>query len=799
MARDKVLNVFLASPGDLEPERRAARQVVDDLNRTVGKEARVLIVLSGWEDTLPGAGRPQGLINRDVENCELFVGLMWKRWGSSSGKFSSGFEEEFAIASKRRQSGPVPEIWLAFKQVDQGQIDDPGEQLQKVLVFKEFVKDSRQVLYREFPTTEEWAASFRTWLTMLIVREVQSRTEPADKEQRAIAVRSPEEPERADDKTQSLDLPQGLRSVSAKLVAATISGSLESYRQALSSLREPEVLRLFLALKTAVADRLSIEPLGTHELNALYRWRDEVELLSEEASLIFRTMLAEDAHVHPGWFWFADFKLSSLRGYLIDLAMSDGEFRVRQGAQKLLRKLRLPAPPANELHINDDSDDDLKGLFAWLGEQGDEEHLRPLQLIASAGSKFRQQAEVAITQIKLRTSPIDRLHQLEAGERPSPELMAEVKRALRRIDPGELEEFALSQSEWLQEVSAQTMFDRGLMDDDIASVLAETKSTHLQQLAAASLARSGALKDLDRVRQLFSEDSARTQMSLLSFLNDPPTVNQELVTEFVLNHTAETDLIKLIDWSSILGPKAYLALLNRYFDRYKESAMADVATSFRRIREKSLDDVEKEFSKTGREVFENRFLEIDDFVRREYALALLTGFADREPKAVIELARNVLQDAQSREKLIAVAARVVKIAGSQTDLPLLIARHRDSYGLATESLLASITHLADDGEALKLVMNTATPALLTALFPIRQSEIVASFKPRCIELLHSDDSNLRAASAIALGQELTVIEATSILNKYISSPPYFYNVVKWLDLILYSPKFVRTAMITNLD
>lgn len=96
-----VLSVFLASPGNLVTERNASRKVVDRINRILGKEIGLHIELLGWEDTLPGAGRPQSIINQDVEICDLFIGLLWKRWGSSTGKFSSGFEEEFNIAQSR--------------------------------------------------------------------------------------------------------------------------------------------------------------------------------------------------------------------------------------------------------------------------------------------------------------------------------------------------------------------------------------------------------------------------------------------------------------------------------------------------------------------------------------------------------------------------------------------------------------------------------------------------------------------------------------------------------------------------
>jgi hypothetical protein len=98
----KLFRVFVASPGDLGDERRALRDVVEKINAIYSKETEWRLELLGWEDTLPGTGRPQELINTDLDKAELFVGCLWQRWGSSSGEDGkTGFEEEFERALER--------------------------------------------------------------------------------------------------------------------------------------------------------------------------------------------------------------------------------------------------------------------------------------------------------------------------------------------------------------------------------------------------------------------------------------------------------------------------------------------------------------------------------------------------------------------------------------------------------------------------------------------------------------------------------------------------------------------------
>jgi hypothetical protein len=59
----KIVKVFLASPNDLQDERRAAKSVIDEFNKLWADSLGFHVELVGWEDTISGFGRPQELIN----------------------------------------------------------------------------------------------------------------------------------------------------------------------------------------------------------------------------------------------------------------------------------------------------------------------------------------------------------------------------------------------------------------------------------------------------------------------------------------------------------------------------------------------------------------------------------------------------------------------------------------------------------------------------------------------------------------------------------------------------------------
>ena len=157
----KVIRVFIASPSGLEEERRLFRDIVDEMNQLKADGMGLLLKPLGWEDVPPGVGRPQGLIDKYIEECDLMVMLLWTRWGTPTGEYSSGFEEEYEMAKRLHDTGGKPEIMLYFRKVPDDVQAEPDEQLRQVLKFKEKIKSERAVMYKPYDDENEWGRLFR--------------------------------------------------------------------------------------------------------------------------------------------------------------------------------------------------------------------------------------------------------------------------------------------------------------------------------------------------------------------------------------------------------------------------------------------------------------------------------------------------------------------------------------------------------------------------------------------------------------------------------------------------------------
>ena len=157
----RIVNIFVASPSGLDPERKAIRQVVDETNRRNSSYWQLQFKPVGWEDTVGGNRRAQDIINRDLETCDYFFGVMADHWGSpphyqqgAASAYTSGFHEEYELAQKMYEAGSMRDIFLFFKDIPQDRLRDVGPSLQQVLAFRQKVRDEKKPLYTEFDTLD---------------------------------------------------------------------------------------------------------------------------------------------------------------------------------------------------------------------------------------------------------------------------------------------------------------------------------------------------------------------------------------------------------------------------------------------------------------------------------------------------------------------------------------------------------------------------------------------------------------------------------------------------------------------
>lgn len=172
------VRVFVASPGDVQKERDALPSVIEELNNTIGRSLGFILELVRWETHChPAMGRPQGVINEQIGDYDIFIGVMWKRFGTPTGEADSGTEEEFNLAYEEWKRDNKLHIAFYFSQAKYKLISvDETEQAAKVLKFKQDLKDKS--LTWDYPNAAAFASVVRPHLTTILFEMFQAKTTP---------------------------------------------------------------------------------------------------------------------------------------------------------------------------------------------------------------------------------------------------------------------------------------------------------------------------------------------------------------------------------------------------------------------------------------------------------------------------------------------------------------------------------------------------------------------------------------------------------------------------------------------
>ncbi|HEX2245653.1 MAG TPA: DUF4062 domain-containing protein [Gammaproteobacteria bacterium] len=116
MAPIQILRIVVASPGDVQAERDALTTVVEELNRGIAGDRSLRLEFGRWEtDAYPGfhPEGPQGLIDSvlNIQDCDVLIGIFWKRFGTPVKDAGSGTEHEFLRAYEAWRAKGRPQSW----------------------------------------------------------------------------------------------------------------------------------------------------------------------------------------------------------------------------------------------------------------------------------------------------------------------------------------------------------------------------------------------------------------------------------------------------------------------------------------------------------------------------------------------------------------------------------------------------------------------------------------------------------------------------------------------------------------
>ena len=809
-----VLRVFLASPNDLVDERKATKEMVDRLNATI-RQVGWVVELLAWEDRTPGFGRPQEQINKDVEACDLFLGILWRRWGSPSGSHTSGFEEEFELAVSRRHKSEYPEIWIYFKSVED--TSDPGEQLRRVLAFRDKVERERKLLFGRFCSISEWREICYDALLKYVLKRVSPGVPKTPSTVSQTAPSRLGTANQADRPRSERPLPEQLRLVSEALGDAAREPSAAQFSAKLLSREDFDLVRFHLLGASLVYQEVSQDPLSNHAANLVYRHRDKLgTLTAAELRLTFESLLCEGNSYVPGWYWIKAMSEKKTAHHLENIVIDHPQEEVRTSTLDLLSS--RPALPGmtrtNELVDAGLGHPSTRLAALEYGAlYGDSSTADVIDgRVSDMPEKLQVTARGVIARILVRHDPNQLLDRLLDKDGAFNVAAITIRlESVHALDAVRLHSMLDHQSSDLRLMAADRLAQSNLLTEEEAETLLEDSEPQVRAIGIRRLILLGKPLKAGEIRDLLADDSTAQSEVPLPLIRDMRIASliDELIEE-LFSTLPYDELIRLVSWSNSDGRSAYKVLGLKHFERFGDRMRNDLANRFKTLHETEIHSRRERiraafdkpaFSDTSMAATIEQLVEeqnkiwsdLDDFTRSQFVRAALTALAINGSSNDLLIARQHLnsEDGASSEAAIEVVSRF----GNNSDVGPLLALAAKASGKVADR--AAETALALSGDrwirAKQYIERQAKPFLRVGIDALSTH---AEFPSRWTELLpylSVDNADVRVETCKLFCNRLEPKDLIGVLNQCLEGETYHYDVVTILDRSLYGPKAWRAV------
>lgn len=799
----KIVRVFLASPGDLEDERSLAKATVDEFNETVGKSLGYHVDLVGWEDTIGGYGRPQSLINKDLEQCEYFIGLMWQRWGSrpdpSDGEFSSGFEEEFELSLRRRKSGTKPEISLFFKSVSPEFLNDPGEGLRKVLAFRTRMETEKRIMFETFKDEREYLRKLRRCIFQYI-RQLADEDEQQNLEQQQ------------DRPTSNLDAPvkaEQLTEGGFFSNSELLFGRAFLERTAKTESDETQITALEVARFRLLADIVQRPGndegiLGVHDANLIYIGYPQHDFGMREltglADCGFRNF---SSHTTPLWRWIKEIHTTPF----FSLSTRFGSDNVRQGALLAMSLIKEP------LWI--ENDHDRNGyLEAWFAvDTHTSIKISALKYLSVAGlpsdlevirqelkrNDFQTRSEAARAILKIllgtdHTKAIAALIELQPDNLDN-ELIAQVFK--QNIDENSLLELAQHRNSKVRKPAIAALHREALFTIDLATRLLSDTDADIRYESFVFLTHHGRSFTLSEAKTALVKPKTG---GLYAGTDSDGNRAFDKVTLDRLGALSSAESNELVLTSTAYDYISYLARVQFHFQEFGSLLRSDIADQFEGHLKSRITFGETVYGPSH----SSDIRQISDYLRARLTRRGLDLLCEKMLPEDLALIRATL----ARGSVVYSARDVAYLSkfGNFDDISLLISMtDRPDYGEASLLSFNGQQMYSDVAKAMHRIGRDRLIEMinLTGNVSLKRELIIKTTKARfgklpfniVLNLLRHENAQLRTTTCLKCLSAYSQRRLKELADQYAGTDiKYFYDVVHWFDfgISIPSPR-VRAA------
>lgn len=796
----KVIRVFLASPGDLDNERQLARILVDQHNDAYAEALGYYIELIGWEDTVSVFGRPQEIINKELESCELFIGMLWKKWGTppdNENKYTSGFEEEYSISFKRRKENGSPEISLFLKDIESEFLKDPGNDLKKVLSFRDNLVKSKNVLYSTFKDDAEFSTKFRKCITNYISRlKSESSYSSTELNKNSYSVSLNDE---------VIDKPDnGYVSKEAREIINTIleKAARDDGMDIISALEVARLRLISSSLSTYSNDK---NYLGVHDNNIIFlnELKSGMKLSSNEyRSLTYSGLVNLKGQNTPLWCW-----LKAAQGNLFWLTLSS-EDNISTSAFLCLSLIDAKIEEQQDyekivgLWFTDSTSEKVSAAVNYLSLCGTSRIIGFLR-DGINNNEHRDELQKTIISILSHSAKDEALNELMNIQISSfdQDLIQRVFAEPDKLTSNSLLSLIVHKNSQIRKNCVDILVKRKALSLDIAKRLLDDADYDIRFLC---------MKYLHENNVILSPEEIKNKLQLTnSGFGLYPSDNDKYLKEFSsfeLTQLSVDQLLKNEKIESVLSINNLLTLVNRRHN-----------SSINKIRIFIDDDFKSFFDEKLKNYMElhysvdliNKTYELEDFIRKEHknkSIKALCELANKNDYQRIKsfIKCNNFEDCGLNE------IRYLKKFGDWDDVNLIVSIvEKNPLGKFLLTSSVSVNEITNVGaEAMYYLGKHRVMDLLNLNMPSNlKGKIVENLSRKAFlqleenyvinNLLLSKLEDIRMAALEQCVKCFGKDRLMKVLKYYVTLGSYYYDVVHWLDFGIYANKNEISHAIKN--
>ena len=806
----KILCVFLASPGDLQEERKAIRDVVVEFNDSWADALGYQVDLVGWEETIAGFGRPQQLINQDLDRCDLFIGMIWKRWGTptdSDGQFTSGFQEEFERSLTRREQSKNPEISLFFKHISDEFMEDPGDDLKRVLEFRKQIIKEKKILFQKFSTVKDIEGLARKCISNFVtnVKAAEETSEPDE----GKVKHSESEPEKV--QREKVGPENSLLSTESLTFLEELVENI-GQEKAMDNLSPSDIARFRLLANSISKPGNEDLYLGVHDANILFSayakgmnlGKREIRCLTK---LGFRYLTDE---IVPIWCWY-----SATSSWQFDEAFassftgtSDEE---KIGAIRVLDSLSRDLPTVDDpimkewlmdTWFSDESSSLVRSAaLGYLAKKGtaEEYSIAKKEYDRSEHGTFLPALDCML-QILLRTGQENSAQQLALESQFKSLNTDTLQEIINGFDNLETETLLLGLEHGNAQIRLRTLevlLGRDALDSTMIEKLLEDSHASVRNEAVMALIKLGrSFKEEEIIRILLqpqNQDGNSNIGRIIASYAD--MTGEDLYARYKLEqlkNLPEPELTEKVNVSLIHDDAAYIARVEKYFSKYAEELRRDIDDTFSTYFEERIRRTRTIFKNIpDSETMVKSSRGLEDFIRKNLTRQGLDILCAKGNNEDLKRIRGNLQSGFAGTSIA--DTEYLRKRGEWTDIPLLanadaanVSRH---FGLTDymdfEDKVAKALLGMGRNHSISSLFSLEVPA--TILIKTIEHCAVLRFSDildeELLKLFNHESADIRKAASIMAVRALSKKRIRSLLNEYVFSDMYrYYNVIHWLDL-----------------